>query len=304
MFEGSAVALVTPFENNVVNYPALQKLIDFHAAAGTDCILVCGTTGESATLTHDEHKQIIDFSAKYIRSIRGSGAFPMLMAGTGSNSTHEAIELTQSAKNSGADMALLISPYYNKPTQKGLFEHFRAVAEAVDIPQIVYNIQGRTAVNVLTDTMVELAAIPNIIGVKEASGSLSQISDVVRRTPDDFMVWSGDDGLTLPILSVGGKGGISVSANIIPKDTRAMIKAYLAGDHAEALRLHQKMAGLNAALFYETNPIPVKTAVNLLSKDPGYGLVDCGAFRMPMTPMDPANEKRMADVLRAYGLPI
>ncbi|MBZ0257149.1 4-hydroxy-tetrahydrodipicolinate synthase [bacterium] len=302
MFVGSAVALVTPFSGESIDYKALEKLIDFHANAGTECILVCGTTGESATLTHTEHKELIKHSADYIRSNRGSNPYPLLMAGTGSNSTKEALELTRGAKEANADCALLISPYYNKPTQKGLLEHFRVVAREVDIPQVVYNIQGRTAVNVSTETMVALSEEKNIIGVKEASGNLSQISDVIRLTPDDFYVWSGDDGITLPVMSLGGHGVISVSANIVPKEVRAMVHAFKDGNAAEAMRIHHSLAELNSTLFIETNPIPVKTAVNLMSEKAGSGLPHCGDFRLPLVPMEPNNLERLKNVLNKYQL--
>ncbi len=302
MFTGSAVALVTPFSGDAIDYKALESLIDFHANAGTECILVCGTTGESATLTHQEHKELIQHSADYIRSIRGETPYPILMAGTGSNSTKEALELTQGAKDANADCALLISPYYNKPTQQGLLEHFRIIARKVDIPQVVYNIQGRTAINIQTDTMVALSEEKNIIGVKEASGNLDQVSEVIRRTPDDFYVWSGDDGLTLPILSLGGHGVISVAANIVPKEVRALVHAYLNGDHDEAMRLHYDYAVLNSTLFIETNPIPVKTAVNLMSANTHHGLPHCGEFRLPLVPLSPNNLEQLKTVLQQYKL--
>ncbi len=304
MFEGSAVALVTPFTENGIDFPALEKLIDFHFNAGTECILVCGTTGESATLTHQEHKDLIRHAAQYVQSKRGHNKYPLLMAGSGSNSTQEAIDLTQAAKNDGADVCLLISPYYNKPTQQGLIHHFRTIAREVDIPQVPYNIQGRTGVNITVDTMVELSQEKNIIGVKEASANLTQISEIVRLTDDDFTVWSGDDGLTLPILSVGGKGVISVSANVVPVHMRSLVHAYLKGDTAEALRWHQKLAPLAKAFFFETNPIPVKTTVNWLSQDSEYGLPHCGPLRPPMVPMHPENERKLKHVLQEYGLPI
>ncbi|MDX9754251.1 MAG: 4-hydroxy-tetrahydrodipicolinate synthase [bacterium] len=304
MFEGSAVALITPFRDDKIDFKALEQLIDFHCKAETECVLVCGTTGESATLSHEEHKALIRFCADYIRDKRGSNPYPLLMAGTGSNNTREAMELTESAKLYGADCALLISPYYNKPTQGGLLAHFRAIARAVDIPQIPYNIQSRTGVNIEVDTLVELSQEKNIIGVKEASGNLAQISEIIRRTDESFLVWSGDDGLTLPILALGGKGVISVSANIIPTDVRALVHAFLQGNAAEALRLHQKMAILNKVLFIETNPIPVKTAVNLLSAAPDYGLPHCGDLRLPMTPMGLANQEILKKALADYGLPV
>jgi 4-hydroxy-tetrahydrodipicolinate synthase len=304
MFEGSAVALITPFTNEKIDFDALNQLMDFQFAAQTECILVCGTTGESATLAHDEHKQLIRHCSEYIRAKRGSNPYPLLMAGTGSNSTKEALELTQYAKETGADCALLISPYYNKPTQKGLLHHFSTIAREVDIPQILYNIQSRTGVNIDIDTMDELSKEKNIIGVKEASGDLHQISETVRRTSDDFRVWSGDDALTLPILSLGGKGVISVAANIIPKDIRAMVHAFLQGDSQQALERHQRMAVLNSTLFIETNPIPIKTAVNILSKAPEYGLPYCGGFRSPMIPIQEKNLQQLAEVMSKYGLPV
>lgn len=304
MFEGSAVALVTPFQNDRVDFQTLGTLLDFQMAAGTECILVCGTTGESATLTHDEHKEIIRFAAEYVRSKRGGERYPLLMAGTGSNSTKEALELTQSAKEFGADCALLISPYYNKPMQNGLRRHFQTIARAVEIPQVIYNIQSRTGVNITADTMVELAQETNIIGVKEASGNITQVSEIGRRTSENFVIWAGDDALTLPILAVGGKGVISVAANIIPQDVRAFVHAYLQGDTKKALEWHRKMAVLNKTLFLETNPIPVKTAVNLLSQSPEYGLPFCGELRMPMTPLQEQYEQKLKDVLKEYGLPL
>jgi len=304
MFEGSAVALIAPFRNGGVDYNALERLIDFHVKAETECILVCGTTGESATLSHQEHKDIIRHAAQYVRSVRGGNRYPLLMAGSGSNNTKEALDLTQAAKDLGADVALLISPYYNKPTQQGLLQHYRTIAREVDIPQVPYNIQSRTGVNIAVDTIIELAQEKNIIGVKEASGDLGQISEIARRAPEGFKVWSGDDGLTFPILSIGGAGVISVSANIIPKDVRAMVHAYLKGNLSEALRLHRRMAALNKILFVETNPAPVKTAVNLLSRNPDYGLPHCGELRLPMVPLLPANEEKLVKVMREYGLSI
>ncbi|MEW6235935.1 MAG: 4-hydroxy-tetrahydrodipicolinate synthase [Candidatus Omnitrophota bacterium] len=304
MFEGSAVALIAPFHNGAVDYIALERLIDFHAKAETECILVCGTTGESATLSHQEHKDIIGHAAQYVRSVRGGNRYPLLMAGSGSNNTKEALDLTQAAKDLGADVALLISPYYNKPTQQGLLQHYRTIAREVDIPQVPYNIQSRTGVNISVDTIVELAQEKRIIGVKEASGDLGQISEIARRAPEGFKVWSGDDGLTLPILAVGGAGVISVSANIIPKDVRALVHAFLRGDFAEALRLHRRMAALNKILFVETNPAPIKTAVNLLSRNPEYGLPHCGELRLPMVPLQRENEDKLIKVMREYGLSI
>lgn len=304
MFQGSAVALVTPFKQNAIDYDALDQLIEFHIKAETECIVICGTTGESATLSHVEHRELIERSTAMIKEKRGSNRYPLMMAGTGSNNTKEALELTQHAKNAGADCVLLISPYYNKPTPQGILQHFQLLAREVDIPQVVYNIQSRTGINISTDVMVELSKEKNIIGVKEASGNITQMSDVARRCGDDFMIWSGDDAMTLPLLAIGGHGVISVSANIIPKDVRAMVHAYLQGDYKEALQLHRKMADLSNTLFVETNPVPVKTACNLLSKTPDYGLPHCGEFRLPMVEMLPQNLDVLQSALKTYGLPV
>ena len=301
MFTGSAVALITPFKNGSVDYPALERLIDFQIAGGTECILVCGTTGESATMDHDEHKAVIKHSVDYIKDKRGDNEYPFLMAGTGSNSTAEALELTAYAKEAGADCALLVSPYYNKPTQRGLLEHFRKIAREVNIPQIVYNIQGRTAVNVSTETMVQLAAEPNIIGVKEASGNINQMSDVIRLCPEDFYVWAGDDNMTFPLGALGGKGVISVIANIAPRETSQMVHDLIEGRIAQARAMHYKMAPLVKALFVETNSIPIKTAVNILSGNPEYGLPHAGEFRLPLVDLAPSSREVLERELRAFG---
>ncbi len=301
MFTGSAVALITPFKDGAIDYPALEKLIDFQIVGGTECVLVCGTTGESATMDHDEHKEVIKHSVDYIKEKRGNKKYPLLMAGTGSNSTAEALDLTAFAKEAGADCALLVNPYYNKPTQRGLLEHFRKIAREVDIPQIVYNIQGRTAVNVATETMVELAAEPNIIGVKEASGNINQMGDVIRLCPDDFYVWAGDDNMTFPLVALGGKGVISVIANIAPKETSQMVHDLIEGRIAEARAMHYKMAPLVKALFVETNPIPIKTAVNILHGNPEYGLPHAGEFRLPMTDLAPSSREVLERELKSFG---
>lgn len=304
MFTGSAVALVTPFGDQCIDLEALERLIDFHIEAETECILFCGTTGESATLTHDEHKQMVAEGSRLIREKRGTNPYPLSMAGTGSNNTREALELTRAARDDGADCALLITPYYNKPTQKGMLEHFRTIARTVDIPQVIYNIMGRTAINVQVDTMVELSQEKNIIGVKEASGDLVQISETIRRCPDDFMVWSGDDGLTLPIMAIGGKGTISVTANILPKDVRALVHSCLKGDYQEAQRIHHYLSPVNQALFVETNPIPVKSVVNWLGETKETGLPHCGDLRSPMSEIEPSHAAMLRGVLKTYGLPV
>jgi 4-hydroxy-tetrahydrodipicolinate synthase len=289
MFEGSYVALVTPFKNGKVDEEAIKKLIDIHAAAGTDGIVPCGTTGESPTLSPEEHEHVIDIVVKHVNKRM------VVMAGTGSNSTSEAIEYTQCAEKSGADAALVVAPYYNKPTQKGLYEHFKAVAHSVKIPIIVYNIKSRTAVNVATSTLIELAKIPNIQGVKEASGDLGQISEVIAGCGHDFDVLSGDDALTLPLMAVGGKGIISVVANIIPKDVKDMIIAFKTGDIKRAQEMHHRMFGLVKAMFLETNPIPVKAAMNIM------GLVG-PELRLPMTEITPESREKLKKAMHAYGI--
>ncbi|HRU39267.1 MAG TPA: 4-hydroxy-tetrahydrodipicolinate synthase, partial [Candidatus Goldiibacteriota bacterium] len=271
MFTGSYVAIVTPFKSGKIDEEAYAKLIEMHAKAGTDGIVPAGTTGESPTLTPGEHESLISLT---VRLVKGR---MKVMAGTGSNSTAEAIEYTQAAEKAGADAALVVNPYYNKPTQKGLYEHFKAVAGAVKIPVIVYNIQGRTGVNVATSTLARLVKdCPNIRGVKEASGDLSQMSEVIEACGPDFDVLSGDDALTLPLLSIGGKGIISVVANIIPADVKAMVDSFMKGDLRKARELHHKMFPLVKAMFVETNPIPIKAAMAIM------GLIS-PEIRLPMT---------------------
>src|SRR6059036_596262 len=234
-FTGSLVAIITPFRNGKVDEKALGDLIEWQIANGTDGIVPCGTTGESATLTHEEHKRVVEFTVQVVRR-----RVPVI-AGTGSNSTDQAIEFTRHAKSVGADAALLISPYYNKPTQEGLYRHHKAVAEAVDLPQVLYNIPGRTAVNVTPQTVARLSKIKNIVGIKEGSGSVQQVSDIVHLCSDRFTVLAGDDALTLPMLAVGAKGVITVTANVAPADMAGMIDAWVAGDPAKARQLHYKL---------------------------------------------------------------
>jgi 4-hydroxy-tetrahydrodipicolinate synthase len=290
MFEGTNVALVTPFKNGSVDEDKLRELVEFHVKKKTSVLLPCGTTGESATLSHEEHQKVIEIvvgQAK--RRIK-------VLAGAGSNCTKEAISLTKHAKEVGADGALVICPYYNKPTQNGLYEHFRAIANAVDIPIVIYNIPGRTGINMLPDTVIKVAKeCPNIVGIKEASGSLDQCSAISRALGDKFEILSGDDSLTLPILSVGGVGVISVVANIVPDDVWEMVDAYNNGDIKRAKEIHLKLFPLIKAMFIETNPIPVKTAMGLL----GMCLPD---LRLPMAPMQPQNVEKLKKALRDYGL--
>jgi len=289
-FQGSIVALVTPFKDGLVDEAKLRELVEFHVAHGTDGIVPCGTTGESPTLTHDEHRRVIEIVVEAARTRLA------VIAGTGSNSTREAVELTQHARRVGADGALVVNPYYNKPTQEGLYRHFRAIAEAADLPILVYNIQGRTAVNVETDTLARLARdCRNIVGVKEASGSLDQMTQVILACGPVFTVLSGDDTLTLPLMSVGGRGVISVIANIVPKETADMTHAALDGDWKRARELHLRLFPLARAAFIETNPIPIKEAMAMA------GLIE-PEFRLPMCRMGDANRERLRAVLRPYGL--
>lgn len=288
-FEGSIVAMVTPFRDGKVDEAKIRELVEFHVKNRTDAIVPCGTTGESPTLSHAEHKRVVE-----VTIAAAAGRVPVI-AGTGSNSTAEAIELTQHAKKAGADGVLMVCPYYNKPTQAGLVAHYKAVAAAVDIPIIMYNIPGRTGVNMLTETVAALADLPNIVGMKEASGSLEQMTEVISLCGDRLTVVSGDDTLTLPLMAVGGKGVISVVANIVPKETAEMTRAALNGDWKRAKELHLRLFPLCKAMFYETNPIPVKTAMQLLGRLNGE-------VRLPLCPMSQANRDKLQKALRAYGL--
>jgi 4-hydroxy-tetrahydrodipicolinate synthase len=289
-FQGSLVAMVTPFHDGRVDESKLRELVEFHVAHGTDGLVPCGTTGESPTLTHEEHKRVVETVIQQAR-----GRIPVV-AGTGSNSTAEAIELTQHAARAGAAGALLVTPYYNKPTQQGLYAHFRAIAQAVpDLPLIVYNIQGRTAVNVETETMARLAEIPNIVGVKEASGSLDQMTAVILACGPDFTVLSGDDNLTLPLMSVGGRGVISVVGNFLAREVADVTHAALEGDWKRARDLHLKLYPVCKAMFIETNPIPVKEAMAML------GMIRA-EWRLPMCPMSPANREKLRQALVQAGV--
>lgn len=288
-FQGSIVAMVTPFRDGKVDVAKIRELVEFHVKNGTHAIVPCGTTGESPTLSHEEHKKVVEVTIQ-----AAAGRVPVI-AGTGSNSTAEAIELTAHAKKAGADGVLMVCPYYNKPTQKGLVAHYRAIAEAVDIPIILYNIPGRTGINMLPETVVTLAELPNIVGIKEASGSLEQMTEVIHLCGERITVVSGDDTLTLPLMSVGGKGVISVIANILPKESAEMTNAALNGDWKRAKELHMRMFPLCKAMFYETNPIPVKTAMQLLGRLNGE-------LRLPLAPMSEANRDRLGKALRDYGL--
>ena len=289
MFTGSLVAIVTPFRKGRVDEQALGDLIEFHISKGTNGIVPCGTTGESATLSQEEHEQVVAFTVEAVNH-----RVPVI-AGTGSNSTEEAIVFTKHAKQAGSDAALLITPYYNKPTQEGLFQHYSTIAKAVELPLILYNIPGRTCVNMLPTTVARLAKISSIIGIKEGSGSLQQVSDIIQQCGDRVTVLSGDDPLTLPMMAIGAKGVITVTANIVPADMAAMVQAALEGHMDRAKALHYKMAPLFTALFYETNPIPVKEALAMMNK------ID-GELRLPLSPMAPDNRERLRQVMKDYGL--
>ncbi len=290
MFTGAFVAIVTPFKDGRVDETALRDLVEFQIANGSHGIVPCGTTGESATLGFKEHERVVEVVVEQV-----NGRVPVV-AGTGSNNTAEAIRLTRHAKECGANGALMISPYYNKPTQEGLYRHFKAVAESVDIPIIVYNIPGRTAVNMEPETIARLAEIPNIVGVKEATGSMKQITDIIRLCGDDFTVLSGEDHITFPLLAVGGKGVISVVSNVAPKDMADLCTLYLEGKVREARDLYYRLLPLCHALFYETNPAPVKAALKMMGKIPS------DEVRLPLVPMQPANRERLRKVVEDYGL--
>ncbi len=289
-FQGSFVAMVTPFRNGKVDEAKLRELVEFHITHGTDGLIPCGTTGESPTLSHDEHHRVVEF---VIEAARGR---IRVVAGTGSYSTSDAIEMTKHAERVGAAGALVVNPYYNKPTQEGLYRHFRAVAESVAIPILVYNIQGRTAINVETDTMARLARdVKNIVGVKEASGSLDQMSQVIAACGPDFSVLSGDDNITLPLLAIGGCGVVSVIANIVPRETADLVHAALDGDWKRARDLHFRLFPLARAAFLETNPIPIKEAMAMA------GMLE-PEFRLPMCRMSDANREKLRAILKPYGL--
>ena len=289
MFRGAIVAIVTPFKNGKVDEAALRKLVEFQIKNGTDGIVPCGTTGESSTLSHEEHDRVIEVV------IDAAKKRVPVIAGTGSNSTAEAIRLTRHAYKAGADGALMVCPYYNRPTQEGLYQHYKAVAEAVPISIIVYNIPGRTGVNINPDTLARLAKIKNIVGVKEASGSIKQMSDVIHLCGPKFDVLSGDDLFTLPLMAMGGHGVISVISNVAPADMAAMVDAFVAGDLKKARTLHYKMTPLIDALFVETNPTPVKAALAMMKKI-SYEV------RLPLYKLSDANYEKLKKIVVSYGL--
>lgn len=287
-FAGLTVALVTPFRDGALDEAALRRLVDWHVEMGTDCVSPVGTTGECPTLSHDEHERVIaivsEHAAKRVK----------VMAGTGSNSTREAIRLTKFAQKAGADGALMVAPYYNKPTQDGFLQHFRAVAEEVDLPIVLYNIPGRTAKNMEPETIARLGELPTIVAVKESTGSMDQASQIIALSK--LTVLSGDDSLTLPLLALGGRGVVSVVGNIVPRDVKALIAAFEKGDIASAQKWHYKLFPLCRDLLgLSTNPIPIKGAMKILGRD-------TGELRLPMTPLSAGEEEKLVATLRTYGL--
>jgi 4-hydroxy-tetrahydrodipicolinate synthase len=289
MFSGSIVALVTPFRDGGVDWEKLESLVEFHVEKGTNGIVACGTTGESATLTHQEHKEVVKTVIKAARK-----RLPVI-AGTGSNSTAEAVELTRDAEASGADGALLISPYYNRPTQEGIYQHYKKVASSVGIPLIVYNIPARTGSKIEPETLARLSEIKNVAGVKEATGSVDQAIDVMRLCGDRLAVYSGEDSLTFSLMALGGKGVVSTVANIAPKEMSDLTSSCLKGDWESGRELQFKLVPLIRAVFVETNPIPVKTALHLMGK--------CSPeLRLPMTPMSEGGLKVLKKAMADFGL--
>lgn len=289
MFSGTFTAVVTPFKDGGVDEAALRSLIRFGVDGGVSGFVPCGTTGESPTLSHEEHNRVVELTVKEV-----AGQVKVI-AGAGSNSTEEALALTLHAKEVGADAALLVSPYYNKPTQEGLYRHFKTVAESVDLPLVLYNIQGRTAVNIENSTMERLSKLPNIVGVKEASGSILQMSEVIRLCGPQFDVLSGDDQMTFPLMALGGKGVISVVTNIVPERMSALVRHMLAGEIDKARDVHFEIYELCQAMFVETNPIPVKAALGLMGKIQPE-------FRLPLCQPSSANLEKLKATLARYGL--
>ena len=289
MFSGSWVAVVTPFRNGQIDEEALVSLINWHVEQGTDGVVAVGTTGECPTLSNEEHMRVVEIC------IRASAGRRPVMAGTGSNSTDEAVSLTMRAKNAGADAVLLVSPYYNKPTQEGIYRHYMAIADAVDIPQIIYNIPGRTASRIEVATMARLAIHKNIAGVKDAVGDLNYTSELIARLGPAFHVFSGDDALTIPMMALGARGVISVAANVVPAKVSGMVAVMGAGDIAGARAAHFELWELMNAMFYETNPIPVKTALAMMGKIQEE-------FRLPLCHISQANRERLRSVMIKMGL--
>ncbi len=290
MLSGSMVALITPMKNNTVDQKSLRELVQRHEKAGTDVLVPCGTTGESATLTYEEHENVIEIVVDEAEDCK-------VMPGTGSNSTHEAIRLTEHAREVGCEQVLVITPYYNKPPQHGMVEHFEEVANSVEIDLVLYNVPSRTGINLEAETVARLADHPYIVGLKEASGDMTQIAEICRRTPEDFAVLSGDDAITLPLLSVGGAGVISVVANLVPSEMKELVTAWQKGQPAKARQQHQKLLPLMQAMFWETNPIPVKAGAAML------GLCET-EIRSPLAELSEEHREPLADILRELELTV
>ncbi|HHV38073.1 MAG TPA: 4-hydroxy-tetrahydrodipicolinate synthase [Tepidimicrobium sp.] len=289
MFKGSGVAIVTPFKNDQINFEKLEELLEWHIEEGTDAIIICGTTGEASTMSLEEQKQAIKFTVEKVNN-----RIPVV-AGTGSNNTKTSIELSKYSEEVGADSLLIVTPFYNKTTQQGLIEHYTAIADSVNIPIIIYNVPGRTGLNILPSTIAELSKHPNIRGVKEASGDIAQVAEIARLCPKDFYLYSGNDDMIVPLLSLGGIGVISVVANILPKDTHNMVQYFLDGDIETSRELQLKMKPLIDALFIEVNPIPVREAMNILG-------MDVGSCRLPLVSMGEANRNKLIEEMAAYGM--
>ncbi|MHC4606079.1 MAG: 4-hydroxy-tetrahydrodipicolinate synthase [Planctomycetota bacterium] len=288
MLHGSLVAIVTPFRNDAVDFAKLEELTRWHVEQGTDGIVPCGTTGESVTLTDEERAKVIT------TVIKAAGRKVPVVAGAGTNSTRLTIENAKMAKEAGADAVLLVAPYYNKPPQEGLFRHFEAVAKAVDVPQVVYNVPGRTSVNILPETVARLSKLKNVVAIKEASGNLEQVTQIRRLC--DINILSGDDGLTFPMMCLGASGVVSVAANLIPADVAKLCASVRKGDHATAQEMHNKLFALFKGLFIETSPIPVKAAMRMM------GLITDAKTRLPLCPISKGGEEKLKGILESTGL--
>ena len=292
MITGSIVAIITPMhEDGSLDFPRLKNLVDWHVREGTNAIVIVGTTGESPTVNWDEHCELIRLAVEY-----AAGRIPII-AGTGANSTTEAVELTEYASKAGAQASLSVVPYYNKPTQEGLYRHFRKIAEAVDLPLILYNVPGRTVADLTNDTALRLAEIPNVVGIKDATGSIDRCADLIRRAPEDFAIYSGDDLSAIALMLLGGRGNISVTANVAPQLMHEMCDAALAGDAAKARAIHFGLLPLHHSLFVEANPIPVKWAAAQM------GLIGAG-IRLPLTPLSAAHHERLRQAMRNAGIAV
>lgn len=289
IFTGSGVALVTPFKNDGVDFEKLREIIEWHIENETDSIIICGTTGESATMSDKERKEVIKFTVDVVNK-----RIPVI-AGSGSNNTAYSVELSKYCEEVGVDGLLVVTPYYNKATELGLIKHYEAIANSVDLPIILYSVCGRTGVNLAPSTVKKLSQIKNVVGIKEASGDISQVAEIARLCGEDFYIYSGNDDMVVPILSLGGKGVISVVANILPKDTHDMVMQYLNGNIEKSRKLQLRMNGLINSLFIEVNPIPVKTAMNLMG-------MDVGELRLPLTNMTEKNLEILKSEMNGYGI--